>query len=67
MKGDAEWGYPNPVGYEFGVLLFIHVENWDGFRKTQILWIWVWKGKIRSRPTPLTCLSISHLFQSEKF
>ncbi|MCI38582.1 hypothetical protein A2U01_0059810, partial [Trifolium medium] len=23
-------GYPNLVGYGFGVLLFISVENWDG-------------------------------------
>jgi hypothetical protein len=26
----AEWGYPNPVGYEFQVLVLIHVKNWDG-------------------------------------
>jgi hypothetical protein len=33
----VEWGYPNstgylnPVGYGFEVLVFILVENWDGF------------------------------------
>jgi hypothetical protein len=31
------WEYPNPVGYEFGYLLFIPVENWDGFEETRTL------------------------------
>ncbi|MCI49573.1 hypothetical protein A2U01_0070817 [Trifolium medium] len=33
-------GYPNPVEYEFEVLLFIPVENWDEFGETRTLWVW---------------------------
>jgi hypothetical protein len=35
-------GYPNPVGYEFEVLVFIPIYNWDGFEDTQTLWVWIW-------------------------
>jgi hypothetical protein len=37
--GRVEWGYPNPVGYGFGVLVFIPVENWNGFEDTRTLWV----------------------------
>jgi hypothetical protein len=29
--------YMNPVGYEFGILVFIPVENWDEFGETRTL------------------------------
>ncbi|MCI75323.1 hypothetical protein A2U01_0096591, partial [Trifolium medium] len=31
-------GYLNPVGYEFEILIFISVENWDGYADTRTLW-----------------------------
>jgi hypothetical protein len=57
-------GYPNPVGYEFEVLVFIPIYNWDGFEDTQTFWVWVWKRKNSSPSAPPYChaLEFNNLF-----
>ncbi|GAU26585.1 hypothetical protein TSUD_267000 [Trifolium subterraneum] len=58
-NGDSETQrYPNPVGYGFGVLMFIPVENWDGFEKSELYGFGFefGKGKIRPCPATLSCL-----------
>jgi hypothetical protein len=61
-NGDTRnpWGYPNPVGYGFGYLIFIPVENWDGFGETRILRVWVWEMQ---NPSPIRPIAMSSFIQ----
>ncbi|CAJ2659012.1 unnamed protein product [Trifolium pratense] len=57
---ETRWGYPIPVGYGFGVIIFIPARIWDGF------WVWVWGGQNSSPPRPIALPKLEDSTTSEK-